>query len=197
MFNSLLSNASRLLLIYAALLNVGLGVAFGMFLLDPATVLPLFHRFVRRGTPDFIMGLIVPSWSDSWFVVCMALNSTWLVPMFSLTALRFIHDGVRPELAKQGIVQLGRGTSTRVDDSVSWFGVTNGALFGIAMLGSIAMLVSSALTSTGFQKFAEEKQLQSFSVSGTIDGYRAFVRGAVGINPAPAAQPASAATNAH
>jgi hypothetical protein len=197
-FHAFAKHAFRALAIYAVILNIALGVAFALFLFKPATALPLYQRFIDSGTPSFINGLLVPSAGDPWFVVFVVFNLTWFAPALILFAVGLVYDGVRPELVKHGIVALGRDTATRGDDSFSWFGITNGAMLGIALLGGLAALVAYPLTSDEFQAYAHKKNLQSISVGAGagVEGYRAFVRGLIGTNPAPSEHPASAPAGA-
>ncbi len=192
MFHNIIGHASRILGIYAVILNTLLVTAFAVFLFKPAVALSVYHRFIEWGPRSFTDGLVSPSWSDSWFMVFVVLNATWLIPAFVLFAIHLIHNGVRPELVKHGIVALGRDTATRGDDSFAWFGITNGALLGMAILGGLAVAITFTLSSDEFQSYAQKKNLQGISVGSGIEGYRDFVRGLLGTQAAPPARPASA-----
>jgi hypothetical protein len=194
MFNKVANHVWRILAIYAVLLNTLLGTAFAVFLFKPEVALTLYRRFIEWGTPSFIGGLVLPSWSDSWFVVFTLLNATWFIPVLVLFAVGMIYSGVRPELVKHGIVALGRDTATRGDDSFAWFGITNGALLGMALLGGLAAAIAFTLTSDQFQTFAQKKNLQGVSIGSGIEGYRDFVRGLIGTQTTAPERPASAPT---
>lgn len=192
MFHKFSNHVWRILAIYAVLLNMVLGTGFALFLFKPGTALPLYRRFIEWRPQNFIDGLVSPSWGDSWFVVVALLNATWLIPAFILFAVGLIFMGVRPELAKHGIVALGRDTATRGDDSLSWFGITNGALLGMAMLGGLAAAISYVLTSDQFLSIAQKRNLHGVSIASGIEGYRDFVRGFIGTQTPAPERPASA-----
>jgi hypothetical protein len=196
MFHSLTQYSVRTLQLVAVLLNVTLCVAFVTFVFAPGTALPLYQRYIGWGSPDFIQGLLVPHYNDTWFRVFFVLNLLWVVPMVIIFAFSLISGNVRPELAQHGAIQVTGAGMAGIGDQKFFFGIGTSALFGIAVLGCFAIFAASLLTSTDFQSYVVQKHLQDVSVTGIVDGYRDLVRGAIGTNASAAEVPASAASRA-
>lgn len=184
----------RPLMALGVLLNAGVAASSAVFVFAPGAALGAYELVAQRPANSFVYDLQFPAQGDSWFLVFLAVNAVWLLPLFVLSAVSFIYVGVRPDLAGQGIVSLGRDTAQRTDDSTAWFGITNGALFGIAMLAILALSAATALSSKEFAEYAHKSSWKTpaMSVKGALEGYRNLVRGALGTAPPPAPSPASA-----
>jgi hypothetical protein len=179
------------LVLYAISLNVVLFVAMMTFVVRPGFAAPLYMRWIGWGTPQFRDGLLSPSGSGSWSAIFTMATASWLLPLALLLAITFMYRGVRPELASYGIVKLGTQTQTLSDDSTSWWGLTNGFFVGVLILSLLGLLAVNVLTSKEFEDYTRSKDFRELSVGNILDGYKNFVRGAIGAAPPPAA-PASA-----
>lgn len=214
MFHSLLGVSVRAITLYAVIVNVCVLAAIANFLftLSGDVALQRYFGLVSLGMPDFMRypqhfevetgsgrlhaGALLER--GTWSAALIFWNLTWLVPFSVLYAFNLIVGGIRPDLASQGVVKLGVGTEAAGDDSISYFGVTTGAMIGVGILGALGVVFSYYLGDADFLRSIERQGIQGANVSTVsngIEGYKDRVRAFLGTAPKPAQASSAPAFN--